>query len=74
MDLLGFWLAVLAGAALTFYPMFDASKHDENAGPWILGGLLTGPLSGVVYLMVRRSRRLVAERNGTAVEATRTAR
>ena len=49
---------------LTFFPMFDATKRGENAWPWILGGFLAGPLSGLAYLTTRRARRMAAARNG----------
>jgi hypothetical protein len=62
------WLAlVLIGGALTVFPMLDATKRGQEPWPWILGGLLAGPLSGVVYLMVRRARRMVADRHGELV-------
>jgi hypothetical protein len=49
---------------LTFWPVFDATKKQRDAWPWILGGLLLGPLSGLAYLTSNRARRMVAERNG----------
>jgi hypothetical protein len=49
---------------LTFRPMFDATKHDRSAWPWIIGGLLTGPVSGLVYLTSNRAQRMAAERHG----------
>ncbi|MGZ6826496.1 MAG: hypothetical protein ACXVGH_06860 [Mycobacteriales bacterium] len=57
---------LLLAVWLTFFPMLDATKRDVPPWPWIVGGLVAGPLSGLVYLMVRRSLRMVAERDSAA--------
>jgi hypothetical protein len=55
-------LLVLA-VVLTLVPIVDASRQRRDARPWILAGLLFGPLSGVAYLMTRRTIRMAAERS-----------
>ncbi|MGZ4644363.1 MAG: hypothetical protein ACXVX8_19765 [Blastococcus sp.] len=57
---------LLLAVGLTFFPMVDATKQGLPPWPWIVGGLVAGPLSGLVYLMVRRSLRMVAERDARA--------
>ena len=49
---------------LTVWPMFDATRRGTGAWPWIVGGLLFGPLAGIAYLVSRRAQRMVAERTG----------
>jgi hypothetical protein len=57
-------VAIVAILFLTFGPMFDAPRRDQNAWPWVIAGLLLGPLSGVAYYASRRGVRMAAERNG----------
>ncbi len=54
----------LVAAWLTFFPMFDATKRERDPWPWIFGGFVAGPVSGIVYLCKLRAERMVAERNG----------
>jgi hypothetical protein len=56
-------VALIAAAWLIFGPMFDAPRRGESAWPWIVGGLLVGPLSGFFYYSRRHSLRAVARRN-----------
>jgi len=63
------WAVALVGIVfLTFGPMFDAPRRGRSAWPWIIGGLLLGPVSGVAYYASRRGVRMAAERNGDPVE------
>lgn len=49
----------LLAILLTFFPMFDATKRDRSAWPWIVGGFVFGPFAGIVYLALRPSFRII---------------
>jgi hypothetical protein len=53
---------------LTFYPMFDAPRRGQSAWPWIFGGWVAGPLSGLVYLMTRRGLAAATHRNAEPLD------
>lgn len=59
-------LVLLLGLAvwLTFFPMVDATKRGRSSWPWIIGGILAGPLSGIAYLASRGALVATSQRHG----------